>query len=205
MGVKRVGGCCGRRGAQLHCVRASNVAIRNQLRLFPVFCLILLCSATAPPRISTWRLRTLTELRTHTHTHTYICLHTHPNAHWCAPHRRIHTSAISNTWWMRYFIVTALQASLHLARIIYGMPGSVCDVVLFYLQVRGLLFCAVQICAIRLQMCKRPAGSLLPPDDHYCCHVKKDERGSLICGALVGTVSVFLGTALQRPLYAHFA
>ena len=49
--------------------------------------------------------------------------------------RRVHTSAISNTWWMRYFIFICLESLLSVARAMCSLPGATTDVILFYAEV----------------------------------------------------------------------
>lgn len=49
-------------------------------------------------------------------------------------HRRIHTTLVSNTWWMLFMLSIALESAVGSARIILGMPRKTADESLFYTQ-----------------------------------------------------------------------
>jgi hypothetical protein len=133
--LRCVARCVALRCVALRCVALRCVALRCvALRCVALRC-VCICICAAPPRTDARVLARIAVIVVHVPTSTSLA-----NTRLFARRRRIHTRAVSNTWWMRYFAATSLQASLHLARVVCGMPGTTADVTLFYLQVLRLSF-----------------------------------------------------------------
>lgn len=76
-------------------------------------------------------------------------------------HRRIHTTAVSNTIWIIFFVAVGFEDSLRLARIITGSPETTLDVCLFYGQ-RFARGCASVLLCLALDYQRRHRSSAPP-------------------------------------------
>eukprot|EP00041_Stephanoeca_diplocostata_P018507 m.387706 g.387706 ORF g.387706 m.387706 type:complete len:355 (-) comp21035_c0_seq6:183-1247(-) len=90
-------------------------------------------------------------------------------------HRRIHTTLVSNTWWMIFMLSLAMESVIASVRILLGMPMETADESLFYAQMIVHGFSATALCvAVDYQHRYRSSHGAMVAPKAIALHMNSD-------------------------------